>query len=71
MFLEKTEMSMKIGRHQMVIDLDERRLSFVIERQNEFTAILPTATSIGRFTFNDVSFPTNRAGFPNEFVTWY
>ena len=58
MFLEKTEMSMKIGRHQMVIHLDERRLSFVIERQNEFTAILPTAASVGSFPLDDVSFAT-------------
>ena len=49
---------MKIGIHQMVIHLDECRLSFVIERQNEFTAILPAAASIGSFPFDDVSFAT-------------
>ena len=51
-------MSMKIGIHQMGIHLDERRLSFVIERQNKFTAILPAAASVGSFPFDDASFAT-------------
>ena len=42
----------------MVINLDECRLCFVIERQNEFTTLLPATASVGILSFDDASFAT-------------